>query len=151
MTRGTEPAIRRDAIAELLRRNRVATQSQLAALLEADGFAVPQATISRDLRALGVRKEASGYRLPKSPRAGRRSLGKAARAGKVAAVLAVRRSGATLVLETRRGAAADVAKRLDAADWPGLLGTVAGQTCVIAVAATVSAARELEASLSDRA
>jgi len=51
-------------IRDLLRRNTITNQAELLALLEIDGVETTQATLSRDLRALGVVKSDDVYALP---------------------------------------------------------------------------------------
>ena len=55
---------RRNAILRILRSGVVRRQSDLAQLLQRDGFAVTQSSISRDLRELGVLKAGGRYLLP---------------------------------------------------------------------------------------
>src|SRR6185295_8007809 len=57
---------RRARIAELVRARHVHSQSELAELLAKAGIAVNQATLSRDLRDMGLLKGRNGYELPTS-------------------------------------------------------------------------------------
>ena len=50
---------RQNKILELIRVNEIETQEELMALLQAEGFAVTQATVSRDIRELKLTKMAS--------------------------------------------------------------------------------------------
>ncbi|MCA9290006.1 MAG: hypothetical protein KDA25_02695, partial [Phycisphaerales bacterium] len=52
---------RRRRIVELVGRNRIDSQEQLLDLLAAESITTTQATLSRDLRSLGVVKGADGY------------------------------------------------------------------------------------------
>jgi len=52
---------RLSTIRDLLRRNSISHQSQLLELLEVEGISTTQATLSRDLRELGVIKENNIY------------------------------------------------------------------------------------------
>ena len=54
---------RQSAILDLIAQRRIATQDELVAALRQAGFAVTQATISRDIRELGLSKESDnqGY------------------------------------------------------------------------------------------
>src|SRR2546427_7901089 len=50
---------RHAAILKIVRRERVASQERLRELLKGEGFAVTQATLSRDIRDLGLAKVAA--------------------------------------------------------------------------------------------
>ena len=56
---------RRELILSLVERNEIENQDQLLALLEAEGVRTTQATISRDLRDLGIAKGSNGYAVVK--------------------------------------------------------------------------------------
>ena len=55
---------RQKAILELLDRRPVASQEELQRLLHKRGFDAGQATLSRDIRELGLAKTSAGYSLP---------------------------------------------------------------------------------------
>ena len=61
-----------DTILELVASERIASQSELARLLRKRGFHATQATLSRDLKSLGIGKlpseDGSYYVLPAAPR-----------------------------------------------------------------------------------
>src|SRR5688572_24298980 len=58
---------RRQRILALLEQDRVKSQAELQQALAGEGFEVNQATLSRDLRRLGVVKGKDGYELPRAP------------------------------------------------------------------------------------
>ncbi len=127
---------RHHAILRILDEHRVTSQDQLASLLGAeDRIDVTQATLSRDLRALGVVKEptptgGSRYRQVQ-PR-----LGRAAAARNLKQFLRdVVPAGNLLVLRTRIGCAQPVGLALDGLNLEGVVGTVAGDDTVLAVIA----------------
>lgn len=114
----------------------VSSQSHLTRLLVERGHPVTQATVSRDLRAMGAVKapDEDGmmrYMLgPPSPPVTREAL---------AAVLSVyalsiRPSANMVVIKTPPGAAHVVAAALDRAELPGVLGTVAGDDTLLVAA-----------------
>ena len=144
---------RQERVAEILDRTVVHTQPQLAALLEVEGIVAAQATLSRDLRELGAIRTAGGYRLSEPIRKTRRRADRTARAARPgggllgSGVRSVARTGSTIVLRTEVEAAARVARRIDAADWHGVLGTIAGRDTVFVALISVSVARSLEARL----
>lgn len=130
---------RQQAIARLIGQHPVASQPQLLDLLDGEGLATTQATVSRDLDELGVIKvRAPGghsvYALPaiETDRIApfdqlRRVLGEW--------VADVASSGNLVVLRTPPGCAHVVASALDRSAIDGLLGTVAGDDTLICVAA----------------
>ena len=124
---------RQRAILELLRTKNIATQDELTAALKAAGFSVAQATISRDIRELRLRKEpgksgALRYVAP-GESFGVNALERVFRDG----LVSVDYAGNMLVLRTLSGLASGVAAALDGMDFPEILGTVAGDDVVICV------------------
>lgn len=103
----------------------VSSQLELCEILRRGGFAVTQASVSRDLDELGVVKIHGKYSRP----AERRS---AAFAGPTS----LRSAGDNLIVaRTYSGLASAVAVRIDAARIPEIVGTIAGDdTIFIAVA-----------------
>lgn len=136
-------AARQQRIAELLGRERVRSQSQLAELLAADGIETTQATLSRDLVQMGaVRVRDTGGTLvyavageggDRTPRAGDQ-LGDV-RLSKVAGevLVSAESSSNLVVLRTPPGAAHYLASALDHADVADLLGTIAGDDTVLLI------------------
>ncbi|HHC08524.1 MAG TPA: hypothetical protein ENK55_07385 [Actinobacteria bacterium] len=128
---------RRRLVRRLLATRRIENQRQLRELLALEGFDVTQATVSRDLGAVGARRIRDGsearYELVDDPAVdeARAELRRVIDAY-VEAVLA---SGNLVVLKVPPGAAHLVAGRLDGAELEGVLGTVAGDDTVLVVAA----------------
>lgn len=125
-------AARRRAIRSMLRERRITSQEQLVELLAEAGHPVTQATVSRDLRAVGAVKSPVGegrYRLVDGP-AGDGELAQAL--GEFA--LGMAPSGNLVVIRTPPGAAQVVAGAIDRAGLEGVLGTVAGDDTVLVVA-----------------
>lgn len=128
---------RQQAILSIIRENDVRTQAELAKELRALGFEVTQATVSRDIRELGVVKVASkdgGYRYaaPPSPLPPD-ALGRVQRTFHDF-VKDIAFSGCLLVIKTQPGSAMVVAAALDALNLEGVAGTVAGDDAVLVVA-----------------
>jgi transcriptional regulator of arginine metabolism len=118
---------RRRAIADLIRSNALSSQEELAERLGAMGFAVTQATISRDLEQLGavkVRREGHlSYALPDEARSGP--------GPRLAAVLrdwvrSVETAGNLVVIKTPPGSAHLVGVALDSSGLPEIVGTICG-------------------------
>jgi transcriptional regulator of arginine metabolism len=134
---------RRSAIVELLQTEKVHNHAELAALLDARGQGVNQATLSRDLRDLGVVKGPDGYTLSE---AGIQSL----EAPGQRLILAVRQYLSSVVqaqnqvlLKTPPGGAQPLALALDGGDNEDLLGTLAGDDTILLIAADAPGARRL--------
>ena len=127
-------AARRRALRSLLTEHRVGSQSELAGLLAEKGHSVTQATISRDLQAIGAVKDAADiYVLQAAPDpSGARSALAQALEEFAEAILP---SGNLVVVRTSPGAAQVVAAALDNASLHGVLGTVAGDDTVLVIAA----------------
>lgn len=117
-------AARRAAIERLLRAHPVASQGELKQRLAAEGFAVTQSSLSRDLAELGAVRAGGRYVLPDQLAAASHTP----RLKEVAGfILEVAAAGPYLLLvKTPAGLAASVALALDEARWPEVVGTVAG-------------------------
>jgi transcriptional regulator of arginine metabolism len=136
------PGARRQRILALLEQAPVHNQADLQQQLAAAGFEVNQATLSRDLRALGVAKGQHGYELPTaplSPQTVHQSLWHAVHTWLVGAQAAQN----LVVLRTPAGGAQPLGVALDRARLPGLVGTIAGDDTVLAICADARKARSL--------
>ncbi len=97
-------------------------------LLEREGVAVTQSTLSRDIRHLGLVKVRGEYRVPGASRPEppendlRRVFDQF--------VIRTGLSGNIVVIKTSPGNAHSVGVVLDAAEWPEVLGTVAGDDTI---------------------
>ena len=150
-SRTTTPASdrdeRRQRILHLLERERPRSQAEQQERLAADGFDVNQATLSRDLRDLGVVKGKDGYELPQgtlSPQTATQSLWHAVHTWLVGATAAQN----LVVLRTPAGGAQPLGLAIDKAELPGVVGTIAGDDTVLAVCADAAKARSLVRQLS---
>jgi transcriptional regulator of arginine metabolism len=128
-------------VARLLRERRIATQDELLEAVRAQGFAATQATLSRDLARLGARRAAdpaggTRYELPDEAR--RDGLPALARL-----VSQVACNGSLVVVRTHPGSAPAVARAVDLAGLPDVLGTIAGDDTVFVAPARERRAREL--------
>jgi transcriptional regulator of arginine metabolism len=130
---------RRARLRELVAQHAVSSQAELVALLDRDGVAATQATISRDLDELGITKirGADGrvsYALPEMP-----TLAQSLRQF----VLAIESSGNLAVVRTPPGTAAAVAIAIDGAAVPGVLATLQGDDTVLVVAREPATGRQV--------
>jgi transcriptional regulator of arginine metabolism len=118
---------RRQAVARILTGRRIGTQRALLAALRREGFQADQATLSRDLARL------SAHRVSR-PEGSYYEIGDGAPASVAAAVSglvsAVATNGSLVVIRTSPGSAPAVARAIDLARLPGVLGTIAGDDTV---------------------
>jgi len=138
-------ADRHNAILDLIAKHAVATQAELKDRLRERGIEADQATLSRDIRELGVIKasdDGSHYRY-----APVESVGPTAHV-KASTILArlVRKiecSGNLLVVKTDPGEASPAGLALDRMGWAEVAGTVAGDDTLLVIAREGSPARKL--------
>lgn len=116
---------RRSLVRRLLVEQEVGSQEQLAEMLREMGVSCTQATLSRDLRDMGVTRVAgaAGPRYQLDQRAAYRT---ALRKVVGMEILDVRHNGSLVVVRTLAGRAAGVAGYLDEIGLTDMLGTVAG-------------------------
>ena len=117
---------RRETVARIIRARRIGTQEELLAELAEAGERATQATLSRDLARLGARRVlrpggGAFYELP--PEAD----GLGAARGQVASVGA---NASLVVIRTAPGSANAVARAVDVAQLPEVLGTIAGDDTI---------------------
>ena len=130
---------RQRAILSLIATRPVHSQEELAQFLEAQGYEVTQATVSRDIKDLGLVKVPlkNGNGIGTQFKYVEPNLGKgyASRLHRVIAEL-VRDCKGTLnqiVLRTPPGSAMLVASAIDEAEWPEILGTLGGDDTVLVI------------------
>ena len=121
------PERRRDAVARIVRTRRIGTQEELLAALAREGFRATQATLSRDLTRLGARRVARPEGACYEVDGASSEDGLAALRGLVVAVEA---NDTLVVVRTAAGAASAVARALDDARRPEVLGTIAGDDTI---------------------
>jgi transcriptional regulator of arginine metabolism len=138
-----EPDLRRRLIRELVRKERIHSQDELRRRLRQEGIRAEQATLSRDLHALGVLKGGDGYALPDSaasPTSARAELAALVRQY----LVEVSAAGHLVVLRTGPGRAQPLALALDTARISGVLGTIAGDDTIFVAVADAPMAHRLE-------
>jgi transcriptional regulator of arginine metabolism len=133
-------------IESVVSRKRVGTQFELLDALADSGCSVTQATVSRDIRELGLEKTHDQFGRPRYmlPNATRRSdpvealnsvLGQFGRK--------VTPAGNIVVLQSELGAAPAIARALDQLDHERVVGTLAGDDTVLVIAPSERDARTL--------
>ncbi len=126
---------RRSLILDVLRAEPVATQDELRRKLARRGIHVTQATVSRDVEELGLVKTREGYRPPDAASAGPQPPPQPTLPVILKEFLReARLAGNFVVLKTHPGNAHSVAVALDAAPWPEIVGTVAGDDTIFIAA-----------------
>ena len=145
---GTRVA-RQARIVELIRDRAVHSQTELLALLEADGIAATQATLSRDLDELGALKVRGSYVIPDDGSPVRGVEGGTARLSRLLGELltGADSSGNLAVLRTPPGGAHYLASALDRAALHDVVGTIAGDDTLLVVAREPLTGAELVALL----
>jgi transcriptional regulator of arginine metabolism len=135
--------LRQRAILELVDRGPVHSQEDLQRVLNRRGFDVGQATLSRDIRDLGLVKTSEGYALPQGETSGDATLPPASRLVREF-VTGTQVAQNLLVVKTSVGSAQPVAAALDGEEWPEAIGTVAGDDTILIVCSDRKAAKNLE-------
>jgi len=135
--------VRRTRILELVRRDRVKSQHELQTLLEEYGIEVNQATLSRDLRDLGLLKGRDGYEIPGSASPADDDAGLALVAAARTWLGEARAAQSLVVLKTPPGGASPLAIAIDRARIDGVVGTIAGDDTVFLAAADAARARRI--------
>ncbi len=134
---------RHQAILELLDQTSVSSQEELQKLLRRRGFDAGQATLSRDIRELGLVKSANGYSQPgREVAAVESDLPSVSRLVREF-VTSVRAAENLLVTKTSTGSAQPVAAALDEENWPEAIGTIAGDDTILIVCADSRSAGRL--------
>jgi transcriptional regulator of arginine metabolism len=141
---------RRAQILELVRSQAVRSQEQLGQLLRRRGFAVAQPTLSRDIKELGLARTPTGYAAPAVPADFVPDTQRQATVDRVLAqhVLSVQAAASLVVIKTPPASAHPVARALDEAALPGIVGTIAGDDTIFIAAADAATALALERRLS---
>ncbi len=143
-------AARQRLVVSIVTRKRIGTQFELIAALAGAGCNVTQATVSRDIRDLGLEKvhDPLGrprYVAPQARRADPREalasiLGQFGRRAVAA--------GNVVVLQSELGSAPAIARALDAVEHPRVVGTLAGDDTCLLVAQDAAKAKVLARELS---
>ena len=123
---------RHKAILELLHESPVPSQEELQRLLHRRGLDAGQATLSRDIRELGLVKSSDGYALPGGEATAETDLPSVSRLVREF-VTSVRAAENLLVTKTSVGSAQPVAAALDEENWPEAIGTIAGDDTILIV------------------
>lgn len=130
---------RQDVIRTIVRRHRIKTQRDLVDHLRQAGHVCTQATVSRDVTEMGLRKLPEGVYVLAEDLHLQRMISEL--------VLTVVRSDKLVLVKASPGTAPGVAAALDAAGLDEVLGSIAGDDTVLIIAASEAGAESLIASI----
>ena len=141
---------RQEAILELVKKYEIETQEELAEKLNKSGFAVTQATISRDIRELKLTKIQRGAKQVYASLA----ENKYSNSNKYIDILkhsfvSMDMAQNILVVKTASGTAMALATALDSLHWDEIVGTIAGDDTVMCAIRTVEDTKKLMKRLED--
>ncbi len=142
---------RQQAILRLISTEEIDTQEGLLARLSAEGYRVTQATISRDIREMGihkVRSERGGYRyVSRRGDEESRDLSNKFAIIFAQAAISVNYAQNIVVVKCHTGMANAACATFDAAKINGVIGTLAGDDTFLIITATVEDAADICAML----
>ena len=125
---------RQDAIRDVVRGQSIRTQKALVDQLQALGFNCTQATVSRDIADMGLRKLQEGIYVLAEDLHLQRMVSEF--------VTNIDQAGNLIVIHSQPGTAPGVAAAVDAASLPEIKGSVAGNDTVLVVADDMEAAED---------
>ena len=142
---------RHAAILRIVRQETVGSQEQLRERLKAEGYNVTQATLSRDIRELGLAKVAA-------PDGGSHYAAGAEGAPGVrphleqllpTMLVSAEGVGPLLVLKTTTGGAQALGLALDGAGWSEIIGTIAGDDAILVITRSERGRRAVQVRLQE--
>ncbi len=128
---------RHDAIRDIVRNKDVRTQRVLVDELRAMGFDCTQATVSRDIADMGLRKLPEGIYVLAEDLHLQRMVSEL--------VTGVLRTDNLVMIKAQPGTASGIAAAVDAAELPDVLGSLAGNDTILVIAQTAEDGERLEA------
>lgn len=131
-------------IRQIIAAGRIATQQDLVAALRRKGITVTQATVSRDIKRLGLIKVPEGdgryrYALPGVQSAPPASVLRRLQSMVEEWVNDADTALDLILVKTQPGGASPVAEAIDDMRWPDVAGTLAGENTIIVVPRTRAA------------
>ena len=128
---------RQDAIRDIVRNKDVRTQRVLVDELRAMGYECTQATVSRDIADMGLRKLPEGIYVLAEDLHLQRMVSEL--------VTGVLRTDNLVMIKAQPGTASGIAAAVDAAELPDVLGSLAGNDTILVIAQTAEDGERLEA------
>lgn len=134
---------RQDRILQLIEQEPIATQDELMLKLGEYGFEVTQATVSRDIKELKLIKQVGpdGKSVYRAGTVGTGGYPNGADPLLTGAIVSTDYALNTCVIRTNAGMAGAVCASIDAMDWDGILGTIAGDDTIFVLCRTEAKAR----------
>jgi arginine repressor len=120
---------------ELISKHEIETQEALAEALRAEGYNVTQATVSRDIKELGLIKVMTankGYKYAQPEQRESKASGKLLNLFRES-VLSIDYSGNIIVVKTISGSANSAAMLIDKMNFVDVIGCVAGDDAILIV------------------
>jgi len=143
---------RHASILELIRAHDVASQEDLRGLLAKRGTSVTQATLSRDLRELGVVRvpgeDGARYALPETVASDAAPALETMLPQYFSSIAGV---GELAVLHTLASGAQPTSEAIDSAGWKEVLGTIAGENTILIVCRSAQARQDVVLRLTELA
>jgi transcriptional regulator of arginine metabolism len=140
--------LRHNAIRELVAQSMVANQDELRRKLRRRGFAVTQATLSRDIHELRISKGPGGYSISNGASLADEDNSPPSLAEMLNGfVLRVRKAMNQVVVTTVTGGAQPLAAALDHEGWSDIVGTLAGDDTVLVICTNIRRASGVESRL----
>jgi len=137
---------RRETILKLIAGEKIATQNDLLKRLEEEGFQVTQATVSRDIRELRLVKTADGdgdYRYQAGKPTEKYQATSKFYSLYRDSVIHIDYARNMVVIKSYTGMAQAVCATMDDLEWPGVVGTLAGDDTILVITRDDVCAREL--------
>lgn len=127
---------RQDAIRDIVRNKDVRTQRMLVDELKACGFDCTQATVSRDIADMGLRKLPEGVYVLAEDLHLQRMVSEL--------VTGVQRTDNLVLVKAQPGTASGIAAAVDAAELPDVLSSLAGNDTILVIAQTAEDGEKFE-------
>lgn len=126
---------RQQAILDIIAENELDTQEELAAMLQRCGYNVTQATVSRDIKQLGLVKVAGKSKKYRYTQVSYKEHGLHVKYDNIfkESVLSMLNAGNIIVIKTVTGAANSACAYIDRMNLPQLLGSIAGDDTIFCV------------------
>ncbi len=126
---------RQTKILEIIKNEEISTQEELAERLKEEGFNATQATVSRDIKELGLVKVSGRIkksRYADAPKVPERILDKY---GKILTdtIVSVKSSENLIIIKTLSGCAGAAAEVIDRVPDDSILGTIAGDNTILLI------------------
>ena len=130
---------RQDEIIDIIRTQEISTQEELTDALKERGYTTTQATVSRDIKELGLVKIAGmNKKFKYAVELPRFSVGNKMANIFKESVVSIDYSLNLIVVKTVEGSANGAANFLDKANIPGILGTISGDDTILIVAKNIA-------------